>query len=55
MDLLFKVLPHSVYGVRMTTDQLNSEREALFAELLAAFGRRDHEFFRAAMQADVAL
>ncbi len=39
----------------MTDEQLNSKREGIFAELLAAFGRRDHEFFRAAMQADVAL
>lgn len=39
----------------MTTDRLNSEREALFAELLAAFGRRDHEVIRAAMRSDVVL
>jgi hypothetical protein len=37
----------------MTNEQLNADREAIFAELLAAFGRRDHDVIRAAMRADV--
>ncbi len=40
-------------GVR--DDQLNSDREAIFAELLAAFGRRDNEVILAAMSGDVVL
>lgn len=39
----------------MTHEQLNSDREAIFAELLAAFGRRDHAVIRAAMRPDVVL
>lgn len=34
---------------------LNSDRECLFAELLAAFGRRDHAVIRASMRPDVTL
>ena len=34
---------------------LASDREGLFAELLAAFGRRDHAVIRAAMRPDVVL
>jgi ketosteroid isomerase-like protein len=36
-------------------DQLNSDREAIFAELLAAFGRRDNDVILAAMSGDVVL
>jgi len=36
MRLLFQVLPRSVDGGRMTDEQLNSKREGIFAELLAA-------------------
>lgn len=32
-----------------------SDRECLFAELLAAFGRRDHDVIRASMRPDVVL
>ena len=39
----------------MTNDQLNSDREAIFAELLAAFGRRDNDVILAAMSANVVL
>ena len=35
--------------------ELGTEREAIFAELLAAFGRHDHETIRAAMRSDVVL
>lgn len=34
---------------------LHSDRECLFAELLAAFGRRDHDVIRASMRPDVVL
>ncbi|MCD6020727.1 MAG: hypothetical protein K0R20_437 [Actinomycetia bacterium] len=36
-------------------DQLNSDREAIFAALLAAFGRRDDDVILAAMSGDVVL
>jgi ketosteroid isomerase-like protein len=36
-------------------DQLNSDREAIFAELLAAIGRRDDEVILTAMSRDVVL
>jgi len=36
-------------------DQLNGDREAIFAQLLAAFGRRDNDVILAAMSADVVL
>jgi ketosteroid isomerase-like protein len=40
----------------MPSDEtLASDREGLFAELLAAFGRRDHAVIRAAMRPDVVL
>ena len=39
----------------MSNETLNSERESLFAELLAAFGRRDHAVIRASMRPDVTL
>jgi len=39
----------------MAYDQLNTDREALFAELLAAFGRRDNDVISAAMRPDVVL
>jgi ketosteroid isomerase-like protein len=39
----------------MRDDQLNSDREAIFAELLAAFGRRDNDVILAAMSRDVVL
>lgn len=39
----------------MRNDQLNTDREAIFAELLNAFGRRDFEVIRAAMRSDVVL
>jgi len=39
----------------MTIHQPSTEREALFAELLAAFGRHDHETISAAMRSDVVL
>ena len=39
----------------MTNDQPSVDREALFAELLAAFGRHDHETIRVAMRSDVVL
>jgi ketosteroid isomerase-like protein len=39
----------------MRNDQLNSDREAIFAELLAAFGRRDNDVILAAMSPDVVL
>lgn len=39
----------------MSSDQLDAEREAIFVELLAAFGRRDLDVIRAAMRADVVL
>jgi ketosteroid isomerase-like protein len=52
---LLKLLSRSVDARRMTNEQLNSDREAIFAELLAAFGRRDHEVIRAAMLPDVVL
>ena len=39
----------------MRDDQLNGDREAIFAELLAAFGRRDNDVILAAMSADVVL
>lgn len=39
----------------MTDEQLGADREAIFAELLAAFGRRDHDVIRAAMRPDVVL
>jgi ketosteroid isomerase-like protein len=35
--------------------QLRTDREAIFAELLAAFGRHDYEVIRAAMRSDVVL
>ena len=35
--------------------ELGTDREAIFAELLAAFGRHDHETIRAAMRSDVVL
>jgi ketosteroid isomerase-like protein len=44
-----------VDGREMTNHQLSTDREALFAELLAAFGRHDHETIRAAMRPDVVL
>jgi ketosteroid isomerase-like protein len=37
------------------TNQVDSDREAIFAELLAAFGRHDHATIRAAMRSDVVL
>jgi len=39
----------------MSHEALHSDRECLFAELLAAFGRRDHATIRAAMRPDVVL
>lgn len=39
----------------MGNEQLHSDREAIFAELLAAFGRRDLDVIRAAMLPDVVL
>ena len=39
----------------MSNETLNSDREALFAELLAAFARRDHGVIRASMRSDVTL
>jgi ketosteroid isomerase-like protein len=39
----------------MVYDQLNTDREAIFAELLAAFGRRDNNVILAAMRPDVVL
>ena len=39
----------------MSDDQLHSDREIIFGELLAAFGRHDHEVIRAAMRPDVIL
>ena len=36
-------------------DQLNSDREAIFAELLAALGRRDNDVILATMSRDVVL
>jgi ketosteroid isomerase-like protein len=39
----------------MSDERLCSERECLFAELLAAFGRRDHDMIRASMRPDVVL
>ena len=39
----------------MKDDQLNSDREAIFAELLAAFGRRDDDVILATMSRDVVL
>jgi ketosteroid isomerase-like protein len=39
----------------MTNGQLNNDREAIFAELLAAFGRRDDDVILAAMRPDVVL
>ena len=36
-------------------DQLNSDREAIFVELLAAFGRRDDDVILSAMSRDVVL
>jgi ketosteroid isomerase-like protein len=39
----------------MSDDQLSSDREVIFAELLAAFGRHDHDVIRAAMSSDVIL
>jgi ketosteroid isomerase-like protein len=39
----------------MTNDRLSTDREALFAELLAAFGRRDNDVILAAMRPDVVL
>jgi ketosteroid isomerase-like protein len=39
----------------MSTDQLHADREAVFVELLAAFGRRDIAVIRAAMRTDVVL
>jgi ketosteroid isomerase-like protein len=39
----------------MSDELLYSDRECLFAELLAAFGRRDHAVIRAAMRPDVVL
>jgi ketosteroid isomerase-like protein len=35
--------------------QLGADREAIFADLLAAFGRHDYETIRAAMRPDVVL
>jgi ketosteroid isomerase-like protein len=39
----------------MGDELLYSDRECLFAELLAAFGRRDHDVIRASMRSDVVL
>ena len=39
----------------MTDIQLGADREALFADLLSAFGRHDHETILAAMRPDVVL
>jgi ketosteroid isomerase-like protein len=39
----------------MSDDQLSSDREVIFAELLAALGRHDHDVIRAAMRSDVIL
>jgi ketosteroid isomerase-like protein len=39
----------------MSDELLYSDRECLFAELLAAFGRRDHDVIRASMRPDVVL
>ena len=39
----------------MVSEQLNTDREAIFAELLAAFGRRDQDVILAAMRPDVVL
>ena len=39
----------------MSSNQLSSDREVIFAELLAAFGRHDYEVIRAAMRPDVIL
>jgi ketosteroid isomerase-like protein len=39
----------------MSHEALHSDRECLFAELLAAFGRRDNDVIRAAMRPDVDL
>jgi ketosteroid isomerase-like protein len=39
----------------MSVDQLNSDREVIFGELLAAFGRHDLDVIRAAMRPDVTL
>lgn len=39
----------------MKDDQLNSDREAIFAALLAALGRRDDDVILTAMSRDVVL
>lgn len=39
----------------MKDDQLNSDREAIFAALLAAFGRRDDDVILTAMSRDVVI
>jgi ketosteroid isomerase-like protein len=39
----------------MVYDQVNTDREAIFAELLAALGRRDNNVILAAMRPDVVL